>query len=255
MVPKLSIVIPVYNEEAQLAQVVERLLQSPCPIEREWIFVDDASGDRSLSILRELSSRHGFKVLELGSHHGKGTAVIRGFQEATGDFFMIQDADFEYDPGDIPALLQPLLENKADVVYGSRFKKNSPQVHRTFHYFANRFLTLLNNLFTGIYLTDAHTCYRILRADLVRAMNLKSRRFEIESELNAYVAKVGARVHELPISYFPRTRLQGKKITWKDGLAVIFYVVRFNWFTPLNRAFHQVPPRYLNSSHPEPQKP
>jgi glycosyltransferase involved in cell wall biosynthesis len=242
--PKLSIVVPVYNENSQLAVVIERLMGSECPIEREWIFVDDCSSDGSLSLLKKFKEKYGYRLFEQPEHCGKGAAVRRGFVEATGDFIMIQDADLEYDPNDVPALLEPLLEGKADAVYGSRFKKSGSQVHRTYHYFANRFLTFLNNIFTGTYLTDAHTCYRIFRADLIRAMNLKSLRFEIETELNAYVAKVRARVYELPISYDPRTRLQGKKINWKDGVSVLFHLVRFNFFTSVKRAYHEVPPRY-----------
>ena len=157
---------------------------------------------------------------------------------------MIQDADFEYDPLDIPSLLEPLLQDKADVVYGSRFKKNAMQVHRTYHYFVNRFLTVMSNLLSGIYLTDMETCYKIFRADLLKPMKLKSFRFGIEVELTAYLAKVRARIYELPISYFPRTRLQGKKINWKDGIAALWHLIRFNLMTSVGEAFDHVPERY-----------
>lgn len=150
--PKLSVVVPVYNEETHLPEVIRGLMASPCQIEREWIFVDDGSKDRSLEILKSLAPQYGFRVIDQGKNQGKGAAVIRGIQEATGEFIIIQDADFEYDPWDIPELLQPLLDGKAEVVYGSRFKKNAQQVHRTYHYFINRFLTTLSNLFSGIYL-------------------------------------------------------------------------------------------------------
>jgi hypothetical protein len=140
------------------------------------------------------------------------------------------------------------LEGRADVVYGSRFKKNSPQVHRTYHYFVNRLLTMLSNLLSGIYLTDMETCYKVFRADLLKSMRLTSRRFGIEVELTAYVAKVRARIYELPISYFPRTRLQGKKINWKDGVAALLHLLRFNVFTSREKAFTAVPQRYLPSS-------
>lgn len=242
--PKLSLIVPVYNEAGQLSEVIEALMSSPCPVEREWIFVDDCSRDSSLSVLRALSSRYGFKVLEQNPNQGKGAAVICGIREATGDWIMIQDADFEYNPNDIPTLLEPLLQGKADVVYGSRFKKSSFQVRRTYHYFVNRFLTLLSNLMSGIYLTDMETCYKVFRADLLKAMNLKSRRFGIEVELTAYLAKVRARIYEIPISYFPRTRLQGKKINWKDGFAALFHLARFNWFTNPSEAFREIPERY-----------
>lgn len=213
----LTVVIPVYNEERALRQVIETLMASPCPIRREWIFVDDKSTDSSGKILAELSQKYGFRFISQERNQGKGAAVIRGIREATGEFLVIQDADTEYDPSDIPALLEPLIQGKADVVYGSRFKKNAPQVHRTYHYFVNRFLTGLSNLFSGIYVTDMETCYKVFRADLVKAMNLKSNRFGIEIEFTAYIAKVRARIFEFPISYHPRTRLQGKKIGWKDG--------------------------------------
>lgn len=241
--PKLSIVVPVYNEEPHLARVIETLMASPCPIEREWIFVDDKSRDRSLAILKQLQPKHGYRLIEQSPNQGKGMAVIRGIREATGDFIMIQDADFEYDPNDVPALLQPLLDGKADVVYGSRFK-NSSQVHRTYHYFVNRLLTTLSNLFSGVYLTDMETCYKLFRADLLQGMDLQSRRFGIEVELTAYIAKIRTRIYELPISYFPRTRLQGKKINWKDGVAALFHLVRFNWLVSVEEAFPRLPERY-----------
>lgn len=235
--PRLSVIVPVYNEEPQLMNVIQVLMATPCPIAREWIFVDDCSKDGSLRILNQLASQHGYRVIAQNVNQGKGAAVIRGIEEATGDFIMIQDADFEYDPKDIPGLLEPLLQDRADVVYGSRFKKNAPQVHRTYHYFVNRFLTLSSNLLSGIYLTDMETCYKIFRAGLIKSMNLQSKRFGIEVELTAYVAKSHARIHELPISYFPRTRLQGKKINWKDGVAALFHLIRFNLLTPPEKAF------------------
>ncbi len=241
---KLSLIVPVYNEEQQLENVIHSLMANTYPIECEWIFVDDCSKDGSLAILKRLSSQYGFKVLEQKPNQGKGAACIRGFKEATGDFIMIQDADFEYDPKDVPQLLTPLLEGKADVVYGSRFKKNSPQVHRTYHYFVNRFLTILSNLLSGVYLTDMETCYKVFRADLLKSMQLKSKRFGIEVELTAYVAKARARVYELPISYYPRTYLQGKKINWKDGVAALFHLFRFNILVSNQEAFNQLPERY-----------
>jgi glycosyltransferase involved in cell wall biosynthesis len=244
MSKKLSVIVPVYNEESYLSKVVEKLYGTSCPIEREWIFIDDCSKDGSLAVLKRLQQSYGFQLIEQNPNQGKGMAVIRGIQRATGDFVMIQDADFEYDPADVPALLQPLIEERADVVYGSRFKKSSFQVHRTYHYFVNRLLTVLSNLMSGIYLTDMETCYKIFRRDLIQSMNLKSKRFGIEVELTAYVAKVRARIFELPISYFPRTRLQGKKINWKDGVAALMHLVRFNLLTSPEQAFLRVPERY-----------
>jgi glycosyltransferase involved in cell wall biosynthesis len=244
----LSVIVPVYNEERQIRAVVDVLMKSPCPIQREWIFIDDCSKDGTLALLRELKNQYGFQLIEQFPNQGKGAAVIRGFKEAKGDFIMIQDADFEYDPNDIPSLLEPLIQGKADVVYGSRFKKNAAQVHRTYHYFVNRFLTVISNLLSGIYLTDMETCYKIFRADLLKSMRLQSNRFGIEVELTAYVAKVRARIYEYPISYHPRTRLQGKKINWKDGVAALMHLIRFNWMTPVEKAFEKVPERYLTGS-------
>lgn len=233
---KLSVLIPVYNEGSRLAEFVEMLLKAKCPIERELIFIDDASTDESLKTLKALSEKYNFKLLEQKPNQGKGAAVIRGISESSGDFCMIQDADFEYDPNDVPTLLEPLIENRADVVFGSRFKTNF-QVHRTYHYFVNKFLTLLSNLFSGIYLTDMETCYKVFRSDLLKSMDLKSKRFGIEVELTAYLAKTRARIFEVPISYFPRTYLQGKKISWKDGIAALWHLLRFNFLVSKQQAF------------------
>jgi glycosyltransferase involved in cell wall biosynthesis len=243
--PTLSVVIPIYNEEALLRDALVRLFETPAQVVREWIIVDDASTDRSPEIIRELASEYPIEVHTQPRNRGKGAAVIRGIAEATGDFVMIHDADFEYDPRDIPGLLEPLLDGVADVVYGSRFKKDVRQVHRTYHYFVNKYLTVISNLLSGIYLTDMETCYKVFRADLLKAMNLRSRRFELEVEVTAYLAKTHARMFELPIHYYPRTRLQGKKINWRDGFSALYHLVHFNLFVPYEKAFHDLPPRYL----------
>ena len=243
---KISILVPVYNEAPHLEKVLEYLFQAPCPIEREWIIIDDCSTDQTKTILKSVQSKYSFTLLEQPENQGKGAAIIRGIQLASGDLIMIQDADFEYDPRDLPSLLVPLLENKSDVVFGSRFKKNAQQVHRTYHYFVNRFLTILSNLFSGIYLTDMETCYKIFRTDLLKSMKLQSNRFGIEVELTAYVAKTRARVFELPIHYYPRTQLQGKKINWKDGLAALFHLIRFNFLISSVEAFNNLPEHYKN---------
>lgn len=248
---KLSVVVPVYNEENQLAEVIDWLMASPCQIEREWIFIDDQSSDSSFSILKAMAAKHPIRVLQQEKNQGKGAAVRRGIEEATGDYIMIQDADFEYDPYDVPSLLEPLIKGQVDVVYGSRFKKSATQVHRTYHYFVNRFLTVMSNLLSGIYLTDMETCYKIFRADLLKSMNLVSNRFGIEVEFTAYLAKIRPRVAELPISYYPRNYLQGKKINWKDGVAALIHLLRFNLFTPVEEAFKAVPERYLPSARPQ----
>jgi glycosyltransferase involved in cell wall biosynthesis len=241
---KLSVIVPVFNESRQLQEVIDLLFSSPCPVNREWIFVDDRSTDDSVKILKSNQAKYAFKLIEQEKNSGKGAAVIRGIQEATGHWIMIQDADFEYDPYDVAELVQPLLMDRADVVFGSRFKKNTLQVRRTYHYFVNRFLTILSNLLSGIYLTDMETCYKIFNADLLKSMNLKSRRFGIEVELTAYVAKTTARVFELPISYYPRTRLQGKKINWKDGVAALRHLIWFNIKIQFQDAFRDLPACY-----------
>ena len=241
---KLSILVPVYNEAPALEAVIARFMKAPCPVDREWIFIDDKSSDASLATLKRLQPQYGYRILEQTANRGKGAAVIRGIHEASGDIILIQDADFEYDPADIPALIAPILEDKADVVFGSRFRKTSPQIHRTYHYFVNRSLTLLSNLFSGIYLSDMETCYKVFRADLLKAMRLRSQRFGIEIELTAYVAKTRARIFELPISYRPRTHLEGKKVGWKDGIAALGHLARFNAATSFAEAFHDLPARY-----------
>lgn len=246
--PLLSIIIPVYNEERDLEALALSFVKAPCPIAREFIFVDDKSTDGSYGVLQRLAAEHPFRIIEQPKNAGKGSAVRRGIQEARGDFIIVQDADYEYDPREIPLLLQPMLDDKADVVYGSRFKHSTLQVHRTYHYFVNRLLTSFSNLFSGVYLTDMETCYKLFRSDLLKAMNLQSERFGIEVELTAYVAKTRARLFEIPISYYPRTRLEGKKINWKDGVAALWHLVRFNCLIDAAHAFHDLPARYAPKS-------
>jgi glycosyltransferase involved in cell wall biosynthesis len=241
--PVLTVIVPVYNEARQLPAVLERLFDAPCPIEREWIFVDDASTDGSGALLDELASERG-KVIHCASNGGKGKAIREGIRHATGDYILIQDADLEYDPRDVPRLLAPLLADEADVVYGSRFRRERPQVHRTAHFLINRGLTALSNVLSGIYLSDMETCYKVFRSDLLKAMNLRSNRFGFEVESTAYIAKVRARIHEIPISYFPRTRLAGKKITWRDGVAALGQLVLYNLLTSERQAFTALPERY-----------
>jgi glycosyltransferase involved in cell wall biosynthesis len=247
----LSLIVPVHNEAGHLPVVLPRLRAATCQIPRELIFVDDRSTDGSTRLLQDWVEAHGqeeagMRLIVRPPHApgGKGIAVAEGIARATGDFIIVQDADAEYDPTDIPRLLQPLLDDRADVVYGSRFRGDAVQVHRTFHYLVNRVLTALSNLLSGIYLTDMETCYKLFRADLLQSMDLRSQRFGVEVELTANIAKVRARIVELPISYVPRTRLADKKISWRDGVAALWHLVRFNLLTDVDRAFRDLPERY-----------
>ena len=160
-----------------------------------------------------------------------------GFDIATGDIIGVQDADFEYDINEVPSLIKPIVNNQADVVYGSRFKKNVYQVHRTYHYFINRFLTVLSNIVSGVYLTDMETCYKFFRSEILKDMNLESNRFGFEPEVTAKIATKHFRIFELPISYYPRSYLQGKKITWKDGIAALRHIFYFNLVADKSKFF------------------
>ena len=245
---KLSVIVPVHDDSPQLEEVVHQLMASSCPVEREWIFVDDRSADESVEILRRLQARYGFNLLEQEVSDGRGAALARGIREATGDLIIVQDPDFEYDASDIPALLQPIIEGRADVVYGSRFKSN-PQVRRTYHYFANRILTILSNLLSGIYLTDVATCYKVFRADLLKPMKLQSKTLGIDVEFTAYVAKSRARIYELPISYYPRTGRPRKVGHLKDWFTVLGQLVQFTLLTGIEDDFdlRKLPTGYFPS--------
>jgi glycosyltransferase involved in cell wall biosynthesis len=246
---RLTLILPVFNEAERLPTVLPRLLEAPSPVPREWVFVDDASTDDSVAILERFIAEHGdtedgMRLIRRDRNRGKGRALRDGIAAASGDFVIVHDADDEYDPADIPRLVEYLLDDRADVVYGSRFRREGLQVHRTFHYLVNRFLTVLSNVASGIYLSDMETCYKLFRADLLKSMELRSERFGFEVEVTAYVAKTKARVFEIPIAYYPRTRLGGKKISWKDGVAAVWHLVRFNFLVSPERAFRDLPERY-----------
>lgn len=226
---KLSVVIPVYNEEKFISTTVNRVLEVELDgIEREIVIVDDGSKDRTIEILNELATQHPqIKVYEQPHNMGKGAALRRGFAEATGDIILIQDADLEYDPGDYPSLLKPILDGKADVVYGSRFLGGPHRVLYFWHYVGNQFLTLLSNISTNLNLTDMETGYKVFRAEVIKEIPLKSNRFGFEPEVTAKVARRGWRMFETPISYFGRSYAEGKKIGWKDGFQAIYCIVRY----------------------------
>lgn len=228
----LSVVIPVYNEAGTVRELLSRVRAAPLPpdIGLEVIVVDDGSTDGTRETLRKLeaSGELGFRLLELERNQGKGAAVRQGFEAATGDILLIQDADLEYNPTDYPALLRPILEGKADAVFGSRFMSGPRRVLFFWHSVANRMLTTLSNVLTGLNLSDIETCYKVMRREVVEGMQLSSRRFGLEPELTAKMAKMGARIYEVPISYDGRTYADGKKIGWRDGISAVWWILRYN---------------------------
>jgi glycosyltransferase involved in cell wall biosynthesis len=228
---KLSVLIPVYNEATTIEHVVDRVRQIPAAT--EIIAIDDASSDGSGDVLERL--RAAGKVDQLVRHpvnRGKGAAIRSGIAHATGDVVVIQDADLEYDPLDLPTLLGPIKDGRADAVFGSRFQGGPHRVLYFWHAVGNRFLTLLSNMFTNLNLTDMETCYKVIRTDLLKRLPLKSNRFGFEVEITARLSQAGARIWELPISYSGRTYAEGKKITWRDGFAAIFHVIHYNLLPP-----------------------
>ena len=227
----LSVVMPAYNEEKSIAVIVNRVLARPEVA--ELIIVNDASTDGTWDKLQEFKNNDRVKLLNQEKNSGKGAALIRGFSEASARFVLVQDADFEYDPEDYPIILAPLLAGKADVVYGSRFMGTPGQVRYFRHEMGNKLLTFFSNVFTDIHLSDMETCYKCFKREVIQNLPLTSCRFGIEVELTAKLAKAGClRIWEVPISYAPRQYNEGKKITWRDGVAAFYHIVRFNMFTP-----------------------
>jgi glycosyltransferase involved in cell wall biosynthesis len=223
---KLSVVIPVYNERDWLREVVRRVESVPLP--KEIILVDDCSTDGTRDILKELEAE-GHRVVYQPKNQGKGAALRTGFEHATGTVILVQDADLEYDPAEYPKLLQPILENRADVVFGSRFIGESHRVLYFWHYVCNKFLTMLSNMFTNLNLTDMETCYKVFRRDVLKGLKLKSNRFGFEPEFTAKIAKRRPkwRIYEIPISYAGRTYEEGKKIGLKDAFQALWCIIRY----------------------------
>ncbi len=225
----LSVVMPVYNEARTIVAAIERVLNAPVDLAKEIIVVDDASTDGTRQLLQNMSSGE-IRLVFHDVNRGKGAAIRTGVAHATGDIVLVQDADLEYDPRDYPLLLEPILEGHADVVFGNRFHGGPHRVLYFWHYAANRFLTLLTNLLTGLNVTDMEVGYKVFRRDVLRRLTLTSDRFGFEPEVTVKVAKLGCRVYEVPIRYYGRTYQEGKKITWRDGVAALFHLLRYRFF-------------------------
>ncbi len=223
---KLSIVIPCYNEESTILQLVDAVRSSPID-KKEIIIVDDGSTDGTKRILEQLDYPE-ISIIYHSSNQGKGAALRTGFKKATGDICIVQDADLEYDPKELPIVIQPILDDKADVVFGSRFQNGRP--HRVvyfWHSVGNGFLTLLSNIVTDINLTDMETCYKAFRTEIIQSIDIKEKRFGFEPEITAKVARKKVRIYEVGITYHGRTYAEGKKIGWKDGVRAIYCILKY----------------------------
>ena len=224
---KISVVVPVYNEKNTIREIVRRIQQ--VSFEKEIIIVDDYSTDGTREILKGMEGNT-LKILFHDKNQGKGATLKTGFQEVTGDIVIIQDADLEYNPQEYQILIQPILDGKADAVYGSRFLACPHRVLLFWHYVGNKFLTTLSNVFTNLNLTDMETCYKAFRSSLLKNIDIKSKRFGFEPEITAKLAKLKCRIYEVPISYSGRDYSEGIKINWKDGIAAFFWIIRYNIF-------------------------
>ena len=227
---KISIVIPCYNEAETIEKIVQAVLAAPLS-NREIIIVDDCSTDGTKDLLNKKINHLVDQIIYHKSNQGKGAALRSGFANVTGEIVIIQDADLEYNPQEYPVLIQPILDGKADVVFGSRFQGG--QAHRVlyfWHYMGNKALTLLSNMFTNLNLTDMETCYKVFRNEVLQQIEIKENRFGVEPELTAKVSKLGCRIYEVGISYSGRTYSEGKKINWKDGVQAIWCILKYNLF-------------------------
>jgi len=226
---KISVVIPVFNEVRTVEEIILRV--HSVPLEKEIIIIDDYSTDGTVPLLKKIDAAYdNVKVYYHERNRGKGAALRTGFAELKGDVVIIQDADLEYDPREYSRLLEPILDGRADVVYGSRFLGGPHRVLFFWHYLGNKFLTLLSNALSNINLTDMETCYKVFRKDVLNGLSLKSNRFGFEPEFTMKVARRKYRIYEVPISYSGRTYDEGKKIDWTDGVAAIYTILRYRFF-------------------------
>ena len=226
---KLSIVIPVYNEKKTLSELVSRV--EAVNLEKEIIIIDDASTDGTRDLLKKYEGQERFKVIYQSKNAGKGSALRAGFEKAEGEIIIVQDGDLEYDPKEYPQLIKPILDGRADVVYGSRFLGGTHRVFFFWHYVGNKVLTTISNMCTNLCLTDMETGYKIFRREVLDAFTLKCNRFGFEPEFTSKVAHHSFRVYEVPISYSGRGYEEGKKIDWKDGVAALWFIFRFRFFS------------------------
>ena len=227
---KLSIIIPCYNEKRFLPELISKVKETTVR-DKEIILVDDGSNDGTTDLIRTKLEQEADKVVYHSKNMGKGAAIRSGLEYITGDMVIIQDADLEYDPKEYPKLMAPVIEGRADVVYGSRFSGEGPhRVHLFWHYVGNRFLTILSNMFTNLNLTDMETCYKLFKAEVIKEIKIEQKGFGIEPEITAKIAKKKCRIYEVGISYYGRSYNEGKKINWKDGLKAIYFILRYGIF-------------------------
>ncbi len=222
----ISVVMPVYNEAKTIKEIVKNV--QAVGLEKEIIIVDDASTDGTREILNELKDKEGITVLYHQSNQGKGAALRTAFKQVKGEIVIIQDADLEYDPNEYNKLIKPIIEGKADAVYGSRFLGGPHRVLFFWHYVGNKLFTLLSNMLTNLNLTDMETCYKVFKSSLLKKFTIESNRFGVEPEITAKLAKLKCRIYEVDISYSGRDYTEGKKINWKDGIAAFYWILKYN---------------------------
>ena len=223
---KLSVIMPVYNERATIERIIARV--QAVPVDKELVIVDDGSADGTRDILKRYEGAPNVRICYHDRNRGKGAGIRTGIAECRGDIVIIQDADLEYDPKDYPALVEMIACGRADVVYGSRFLGAPHRTHMFWHFAANRFLTLVSNMFTNLNLTDMETCYKVFKAKYAPRLVLRSDRFGFDPEITARLARMKCRFYEVPISYYGRDYAEGKKITWKDGFVVLWAILKYN---------------------------